>query len=368
MARMDFKSLFYSQDYDRESFINSLDGLLRTEFHTLNITPYSSAKSPAECFGMLDPNREFSCIRSQGGLHLFSLVFKSPRAESETPIIEGKFFVYEHPALPNTYALIAIESQDFMRRALLPFIERSYPRIFLPVIGQQYMNLLLHEFRDNCDFTDLRVVRTVLRSRFAGQKTRRETVIPSVSWPKIGLDGAFDFAQEQNGWFQSITFEALRDSKVHAEITVARNGMIKTDGQFLKVFDNLVSTIYKTVHDNYELFRMRSRRDNPSLDVRPLTINFGRDQLTDEEEIGKLIEVMRLLDRASMSVVHNNPYLQLSVIDYLDGSTFDLWVVNPRELIIVPQLKGTIPAIRRIVSHIFDNFAEGQVEDFQLVK
>jgi len=367
VARMDFTALFFGASHDREHLVKDLDSLMRTEPHTLSILPYASEKSPIECFEAYDRNRKFSCIGREDGVGLFKLIFESPRIGSEPPVIEGKFFVYEHPELVNTYLVMTIESQDFVRRALLPFIERSYPRILLPIVNHQHMKLLLYGFRDNCGFTDLRVVRAVLRSRFTEQKPRTEAVIPSVSWPNLGLAGAFDFAQEQNGWFQSLTFEALRDSTEHAEITVARNGMVKADGELLKVFDNLVSGICKRAHDNHKLFRMRSRRDNPSLDVKPLTVNFGREQLADEGERDKLIEVMRLLDKTSLSVVHSNPYVQLSVIDYIDGSTFELWVLNPRELIIVPQLKGTVAGIRRLVSHVFDNYAEGSIEDFQMV-
>jgi len=368
MAQMDFTVLFYSQSYDRESLVEGLNGLLRTEPHTLTTVPYASEKSPIECFRAYDGNRRFSCVSSQDGVNLFRLAFYSPQKNSDMPLIEGRFFVYEHPTLPDTYILLTIESQEFIQRALLPFIKRSYPRIYLTLISQNRMSLLLHEFKENYGFTDLRVGRASLRSRFTGQKTRRETIIPSVSWPNLGLDGAFDFAQEQNGWFKSLTFEALRNSRVYAEITVTRSGVTKTDGEFLKVFDGLISPICEIVHDNHKLFRKRSRRDSVSLEVRPLTINFGRDQLADEEERAKLVEAMRLLDKASMSVVHSNPYLQLSVIDYFDGSTFDLWVLNPRELIIVPQLKGTVSAIRRLVSHVFDNYAEGHIEDFRVVR
>jgi hypothetical protein len=365
---MDFAALFFDQNHVSENLVKDLDSLLRTEPHTLTILPYASEKSPIECFESYDRNRKFSCIGRQDGVRLFKLIFESPRVGSEPPVIEGKFFVYDVPDLANTYLIMTIEPQDFIRRALLPFVERSHPRIFLTIVNHQYMKLLLYKFKDNCDFSDLRVVRAVVRSRFAGQKTRMEAVIPSVSWPYLGLAGAFEFAQEQNSWFESLTFEALRDSIVHAEITVARDGMVKTDGQLLKVFDNLVSAICKTAHENHKLFRMRSRRDNPSLDVKPLAVNFGREQLADEGERKKLIEVMRLLDKTSLSVVHSNPYLQLSVIDYIDGSTFELWVLSPRELIIVPQLKGTVAAIRRLVSHVFDNYAEGSIEDFRMVE
>lgn len=368
MARMDFKALFYSQSHDSESLIKDLGGLLHTEPNILTIIPYASEKSPTECFKAFDSNRRFSCISNEKGVTLFHLSFYSPREESEVPVVEGRFFVYEHQALPDTYVLLTVESREFIQRALLPFIERSYPRIYLTLISQNRLSLLLHDFKEKYGFTDLRVRRASLRSRFAGEKTRREAIIPSESWPNLGLDGAFDFAREQNGWFKSLTFEAWRNSRVDAEITVTRSGVMKTDRQFLKVFDGLISPICQIVHDNHELFRKRSRRDSVSLEVRPLTINFGKDQLADEEERAKLVEAMRLLGKASVSVVHSNPYLQLSVIDYSDGSTFDLWVLNPRELVIVPQLKGTVPAIRRLVSHVFDNYAEGYVEDFRVTR
>lgn len=368
MARMDFTAVFYHQSYDRESLIRGLDGLLRTEPHTLTIMPYASEKLPTECFGPYDVNRKFWRTRDEPGANLFRLVFYPPRTEPDTRPIEGRFFIYEHPALPNTYILLTIESREFTTRALLPFIERSYPRIYLALVSQNYLSSLLHEFKEKRGFTDLRVVRASLTSRFTTQETRREAVIPSVSWPNLGLDGAFIFAQEQNGWFKSLTFKALRNWVALAEITVKRNGMVKTNGEFLNIFDDLIPPVCEIVHRNYELFRNRSRRDNALSEVRPLAINFGRDQLGDDEEKTKLIEAMRLLNKASVSVTHNNPYLQLSVVDYFDGSTFDLWVINPRELIIVPQLKGTVSAIRRLISHVFDNYAEGYIEDFQAVR
>lgn len=74
---------------------------------------------------------------------------------------------------------------------------------------------------------------------------------------------------------------------------------------------------------------------------------------------------MRTMDKASISVFHGNPYMHLGVIDYFDGSVFDLWVLSVNQLIIVPQIKGSVPSIRRVVSHVFESFAEGEVKDFK---
>jgi hypothetical protein len=366
--QVDFKALFYTQYYNRNNFVEKLNGFMRTEPNTLNIIPYASELSPIDHFKNYSHNRKLSHIYSQDGVSLFNLVYKARKKDKQPPILEGNFYVYEYPDLPNTYILLTLESQEFLNIALLPLVQRTYPRIFFAIMNQQYISTLLHEFRDKCNFTDLRVIRTVLKSRFTGSKLKNETIIPSINWPKIGLDGAFDFAKDQNGWFSSISFEAWKNSRLQAEITVTRNGRIRTSQETLAVFENLVSPICKIAHEDYELFKRRSRKDSPSLDVRPITINFGGDQLADKDERLKLIEAMRLLNRASLSVVHNNPYLQMSLVDYVDGSTFDLWVINSNELTIIPQMKGTVSAIRRLVSHIFDSFAEGQIEDFQLTR
>ena len=183
----------------------------------------------------------------------------------------------------------------------------------------------------------------------------------------LGLLGAFDFAREQNAWFKSVTFEAFTGQAVRAEITLARNGSIRTDGALSRVFESLVLPICGKVYESYMLFRKRSQRDSPRLEVRPLTIDFGREIIAGEEET-RLVEAIKLQPKTSVSIVHRNPYIQASVVDYVDGSIFDLWVLNPRELIVVPQLKGTISAIRRLIANIFNNYAEGTVKDFAVAE
>ena len=54
---------------------------------------------------------------------------------------------------------------------------------------------------------------------------------------------------------------------------------------------------------------------------------------------------MQLLRGTSVSVLHGNPYVHLSILDYHDGSAFDLWVLDRQRLIIVPQLKASIPPL-----------------------
>jgi len=50
-------------------------------------------------------------------------------------------------------------------------------------------------------------------------------------------------------------------------------------------------------------------------------------------------------------------------MDYSDGSTFDIWVLSPSEILIVPQFRSTVAAVKRVISCIFENYAEGTIQD-----
>lgn len=362
MNRMDFTSLFYDQVRSREGLLAGLESLLGTERLVLTLVPYGSDYPPAECFTSCNGNRSIEVTGEYEGLSVFRLTFHPTKGDRKDDRIEGLFFVYEHPSLSKVFFVATIEPVDFVRRALVPFMEQNRHQIYLTFVKHGTLHKLLQDLRENQNYSDLRVVRASLVSRFAAEKG--EAMIPSVSWPGLGLEGAFIYAEEQNGWFRSLTFEALRNSKVLAEGTVSRNGIVKTDGEFRGMYRSLVSPICELISENLRLFSRRGRRENPQLSVRPLIIEFPRDQFSNVEENARFIGSVRKLDNASISVLHGNPYIALSVVDYADGSTFDLWVLNPRELVIVPQLKSTVLGIKRLVSCVFDNYAEGSIREF----
>lgn len=363
MKRMDFTSLFYNQVRDHASLVRGLESLLGSETHTVTAIPYVSDRAPLDCFRSQDGKRAVDVLSTYDGLLLCELVFRPP-GDNEG-LVKGRFFVTKQPDLADAYVVLTIESIDFVSRALLPFVEHNKHDFYLTFLRHEDLHSLLGNFRSEYGFTDLRVVRASLISRFPSGTG--EAIIPSVSWPRLGLDGAFKYANEQNAWFKSLKFEALKESRVTAEVGIYRNGVIKTDGDFRSIYASLVSQICALAQNNVELFGHRSRRENPDFSVRPLAIHFDVEQFEDVEENAKFIGAMRKLDNASVSVVHGNPYISLAVMDYSDGSAFDIWVLNPSEILIVPQFKSTVPAIKRVISCVFENYAEGTIRDYPTV-
>lgn len=50
-------------------------------------------------------------------------------------------------------------------------------------------------------------------------------------------------------------------------------------------------------------------------------------------------------------------YTHLSILDYYDGSSFDIWIFDAKKITIVPQSKATPASILRLIDHIYQSFA-----------
>ncbi len=354
--RMDFASLVYDHFNDFKSLLENLDSALGATSHVLTAIPFGSERPPDKIFERAYGNRVFKILRTSNDVMLFELHF-SAGAQSES--LEGKFFICKHPLFDDVYIAVTIESPDFVRRALLPFIEQNRSQLYLAFLRQEQLYSLVKGFLENLSMNELRVVRASLVSRF------KEETISSVSWTSLDLEGVFRFAEEQNGWFRSLSFEILKEKKALTNATVHRNGVIKTDGQLLSMYAKFLSPICQTIHENINLFAKRSRTENPRFSVRPLVVEFKKDQFEDVKENAKFINAIRRLKNASVSVMHGNPYVYLTVVDYVDGSTFDLWVLNLEQVFIVPQMKSTVAGINRLINCVFDNYDEGIIKDFE---
>lgn len=224
---------------------------------------------------------------------------------------------------------------------------------------------MLTGFRTDHGFDELIITRASQRIRLPEEGVHRR-VMPVTTWPDMALDEAIDWLIQHNGWFQSVQFNAKRDRHTATHVSVTREGVIRCDYLYEQVFRSFVLPVCKIHHENFNLFSQRGRRDNASLAARPLAITFDEGQFDDVSENQKFIRALRQMRAASISVLHGNPYIHVSAIDYLDGSAFDLWVLDSRELVLVPQMYASVGAIKRLVNHVFDTYAEGEVKEHSL--
>jgi hypothetical protein len=363
-GKIDFITPFYNQHHNNKSLIEGLDSFLGSYDLSVKAIPFSSDSHPVKLFPEISGrSRRIKILEKYDGVQLLRMTH-SYKEGGELKEEEGDFFVYEHPEYNKVYVALTIESNNFFRRAVLPFFDSHFPQMMMTFITHRKLRKLLETFQLENQFSNLIITHASHRCRF-NEKGKPEKEVPGITWFNRDLNEAFNWVYQNNGWFQSLKFRAMRQNYPAAEISITRQGVIRTTHLFSKVFESFVLPICKIIHENNEFFGNRSRRDNRNLAAKPLTIDFGIDQFSDPLENIKFIQSLRRLNKSSISVLHGNPYIHLSVIDYFDGSTFDLWVLNSNQLFIVPQMRGSVFSIKRLINHIFDTYAEGDIKDYQ---
>lgn len=364
MGSFDYLSAFYDTRHSADTIIRELDSLLSAQDLNVRAIPFGCELGSVDWLDeRIAKDRHVILLWKSGRLSAFRLSYKFKENEHEQQNT-GQFFVIQHEQYSNVFIALSIEPSDFYRRALLPLIHSLYPRVMMTFITHKKLRRLLESFKSRGNFTDLVITRASQRLRFQESKQARH-IMPVVSWPEMTLSQAFDWVHEQNGWFESLTFEAKREHRVLGDISFTRQGVIRTDAMMGRVFESFLTPVCKTIHENIQLFSHRARLERSDLSTRPLIIDFEENQFEDVEENKRFIQAMRQLRTASISVLHGNPYVQLSILDYFDGSAFDLWILDQRQIVIVPQLKGSVPAIKRLINHIFDNYAEGHLVNYR---
>jgi len=101
-------------------------------------------------------------------------------------------------------------------------------------------------------------------------------------------------------------------------------------------------------------FSKGSRRDANAFKARPISITYDSPEFGSQKDSNSFVAVMQRMEGTSRSVLHNNPYVHLSVVDSTDGSAADLWVLKNDEILLVPQIKASEAALKKVVNYIFE--------------
>jgi hypothetical protein len=360
---IDYTKLLYGNKHDRAALVQTIDSVLGSAKAKARMFVCHCTPEFVDRLGKTDNKRLSVSINddfSTDEVRQYDVTYRHPEGVDSAEDLRGNFFLVpaDKYGAQGVYTAIMIGRSVLFRDGLLPFFQHSFPYVTLTFITHKRLENLLVNFRDINHFGDFVIQRASTKTRM------EERYISSVVWPSMKLEAAFSWLAEQNGWFQGLTCRVKRGFYPDLELAISRQGIVTTNRYFQQVYNSIIQPIEKVVHENVVLFRQRSRREVKNREVRPLAIELGEDLFESVEENAKFIGEMRKMKASSINVIHGNPYVHLSVLDYYDGSNFDIWVLSPERIIIVPQMMGSMQSIKRLVNHIFDFYAEGEVTDY----
>ncbi len=335
MFTTDINTVFNSRD-----ILKTLDKISDNEKKTISLIPFGSISEIFEIIAKrVKSNKTIEKIKSRKGIALYKLE-KYDRSSGELKD-SGYFIIYKMPGYDFLYLLITLEESDFFHRDVRPFIKSFYKDVILSFTKSNDLISLIENYQSRNGLSEIKITRASQKIRY-----HDESSMSTVTWNNSSLDEAYQWLRENNGFFKSIQFKAFQFDFEVSNTFIDRRGIVRVDRNFSKVFDALIMPNFKVLENYIRLFKNRGRRDNDLLDVKPLEINFQDEVFKEKANHKNFIQMLSLLNDTSISVLHGNPYIHLSIIDYIDASSYDIWVLDSKQLLLVPQLRSSIISLK----------------------
>ncbi len=97
----------------------------------------------------------------------------------------------------------------------------------------------------------------------------------------------------------------------------------------------------------------------------PTVLRFGRRVFGCGDRNRRCAEMIAKMADSSVSLYNVDSHMHLSLVDYMDGSSYDLWAVTSDRLVIIPQIRASGASMRRLVNHVFEGMGEGSIERYE---
>jgi hypothetical protein len=269
----------------------------------------------------------------------------------------------------NIYVAITHEKQDFVKDVLIRFFENYYSETSRLHLTSGQIQSILDKVKEKLD-CDIITDRVISYSRI----NKRKIVIPGKSprskesdlrWTEEDYKISFRRAAENDQWIDKITFYTQREGKILFHASLSREGLMKCNKNIKEFYNIITKYLIDIGQRNINIFSNKSRLENDG-EIKPLTIEYQSNVFDNIEQNKKLIKVISEFPKSSYSIYHGNPYLHMSLVDYADGSSYDLWVVSNDKLIIVPQIRATFNSLSRLCEHILKRFLEGKISELKV--
>ena len=283
---------------------------------------------------------------------------------------------------PGSFVYLAItdEPRRFVDRTFGPFIRSLYPHASQAFLSAGDLYSVLERL-ERSSGGQIMVARMTAHKRLratagrAGRKgsgaspphtipEKRKTAESAVTYTDKPFREAFSDAAANDQWVSRISFSLLGGTAAPMNGQLSRNGLFRFSRSIAPFYRKALPLVAGLVDKKTKLYSNRSRGDNNGM-IRPLAITLNIVMARDHSENSTFIKSVESMPHITASVYHSNPYVHMSLVDYLDGSSFDIWILSARQIIIAPQMRATHTSIARLTNHIFERFGEGSVADHE---
>ena len=96
----------------------------------------------------------------------------------------------------------------------------------------------------------------------------------------------------------------------------------------------------------------------------PLIVRFCSKVFADPAKNSACVDAIAAMPHVGINEYCVSPHIHLSLVDYMDCSSYDIWVLGSDMLAIIPQLCATDASMGRLVNHMAEKFGDATVEGY----
>jgi hypothetical protein len=362
MTHIEALAMCYKPTKDYDELLNRLDGALRQN--------QCAARGMVVCIDDSEFSWESSYAPRPTTVRAIwrtavatCLQVSQPQSDSTA---SGKM-LHIHSPHKEVSVLLTLDSPEFFRQTMWPLVRSLSPWVATPFLNSQMLVGLVDKLRTTKEVQDLLITDFASRSRIDHRKGVRKTRTER-TWTEESMEEVVGWLNEGSRWLHSAGFTfrtRVADKAIRSQGYVSRSCTFRCKGSAELFMRKIGAGMIELVGQKYGFFKDRGRNARADLSARPIAIEYAEPIFHDKAQNHRLAAVLRKFPNGSLSIFHANPFFQASVVDFADGSSYDLWVLSENRLVISPQMRCTYASVERVCNHILSAFAEGEVKDLK---
>ncbi len=315
---------------------------------------------------LLSHSDNISPMGTEGSSYLFSdIIGRQHRRQISLPFTFFRFSGFSNSE--HILAFITISNREEWKKGILRFIKKQYPEL-VPILLSQSELIKGVKLLSNKSDEEIHVKAFSAKESVEGLfHTKRQSVR---KWTDQELEDVIESVRQRRQTITSIDigFYPRINDHVHinpkATCKITKQSEIEVTGSFNTIYNSVVRHVAKLGASKLHTYSGRGLKES-SYNTKPLSINYKTNVFKEVGVIKEFIGTIEEYPHSIYSIEHGNPYAQLRVTDLHDGSSFSVYAIPPKRVVIIPGLKASEAAFERILHYVFDEFWEGEITEYE---
>lgn len=299
------------------------------------------------------------------GIYIGQLSREYGRKRKKT--IRGRFLLFKHRKR-NIYVILTNERRSYFEQGLLKYIRNKYPIFTLPFFYSWEIEEMLDTLAYSTPQRAIMLTKLSRKSRITSTASRKKKE-SDLTWTDLPYKEVFRQTRQNDAWMENVWFDLVEETDISKRKvlvgSISRSGVFKCDLQFKLFYQTILEKSIRIFSRRREQLSNRARTENTNYQIKPLFIEFDEPIFRDKEQNQRLVRILRNLPHLAYSVVHENPYLHMTVTDYIDNSNYEIWILSDSRITIAPQIVSSMSSLNRLCDHISREFKEGLLKDLK---